>query len=327
MPEMTVIQAINSVLASEMRQNDRIFILGQDVGHLGGVFHATDGLAQEFGSERVIDAPLAESSIIGICVGAAIAGMYPVAEIQFADFIHSAADHIINEAAKVRYRSNNGYGCPLVIRTPYGAGIAGGLYHSQSIEALFTSTPGLKVVAPSTPYDTKGLLLAALRDMDPVLFLEHKRSYRGVKGEVPDEDYVIPIGLADVKRSGSDVTVITYGMMVHEALQAAETLSVEGYSIEVLDLRTLAPLDIETICASVRKTGKALIAHEDNLTGGLGGEVAAIIADACFLYLDAPIKRLASPDIPMMPFNHQIEMQLLPGHQQLTEALRALASY
>lgn len=327
MPEATVIQAVRDTLQAEMQRDARVIVMGEDVGRLGGVFHATDGLFEEFGAERVIDTPLAESSIVGIAVGAAMAGLVPVVEIQFADFIHSAIDHIINEAAKIRYRSNNDYHCPLVIRTPYGAGIAGGLYHSQSIEALFTSTPGLKVVAPSTPADVKGLLTAAIRDPDPVLFLEHKRSYRSVRGEVPAGEYVLPIGKAEVKRFGTDVTIITYGMMVHDALGAAAALAADGISVEVLDLRTLHPLDVEAICASVRKTGKVLIAHEDNLTGGLGGEVAAIIADSCFLYLDAPVKRLASPDIPAMPFNHKVEMHLLPGQAEIAAGLRELAAY
>ena len=256
-----------------------------------------------------------------------MAGLRPIAEIQFADFIHPAVDQIINEAAKIRYRSNNGYECPIVIRVPYGAGIGGGLYHSQSVEALFFGTPGLKIVAPCTPYDLKGLLIAAIADPDPVVFLEHKRSYRSIKGSVPTANHPIPIGTADIKRQGSHATVITYGMMVHDALAVAERLALEGMSVEVLDLRTLQPMDEAAIIQSVRKTGRVLIAHEDNLTGGIGGEIAAIVADQCFLYLDAPVKRLAAPDIPAMPYSQSAEAELLPGERQLEIALRQVLDY
>lgn len=327
MPEKTIIQTVRDTLFAEMQRDCRVIVMGEDVGRVGGVFHATEGLFQEFGEKRVIDTPLAEAGIVGIAIGAAMAGLRPVAEIQFGDFIHSALDQIINEAAKIRYRSNNGYGCPLVVRTPYGGGIAGGLYHSQSIEALLFSTPGLKIVAPCTAYETKGLLAAAIRDPDPVIFLEHKRGYRAVRDEVPEKDYVLTIGTAGVKRPGDDVTVITYGMMVHEALSAAETLAGERISVEVVDLRSLRPFDTSTIVRSACKTGRVLIAHEDNLTGGIAGEIAAIIADQCFLYLDAPVKRLATADIPMMPFNSRVENQLLPGQRELEIALRELARY
>ncbi|MGI6082132.1 MAG: alpha-ketoacid dehydrogenase subunit beta [Limnochordia bacterium] len=327
MAEKNMIETIRETLISLMRRDPSIIVLGEDVGRAGGVFHATDGLIEEFGEQRVIDTPLAESSIVGIAVGAAMAGLRPVAEIQFADFIHSAIDQIINEAAKIRYRSNNGYACPIVIRAPYGAGIGGGLYHSQSIEALFFGTPGLKIVVPSTPYDLKGLLTAAVADPDPVLFLEHKRSYRLIKGDVPDAEHMIRIGKADIKHKGSQATVVTYGMMVHDALAVAERLAVEGLSVEVLDLRTLHPMDEAAIVQSVRKTGRVLIAHEDNLTGGIGGEIAAIVADQCFLYLDAPVKRLAAPDIPAMPYSQSAEAELLPGERQLEIVLRELLSY
>lgn len=328
MAQKNIIDTIRDTLQLKMRHDPRIIVLGEDVGRAGGVFHATEGLLEEFGEHRVIDTPLAESGIVGIAVGAAMAGLRPVVEIQFADFIHSAVDQIINEAAKVRYRSNNGYACPLVVRTPYGAGIAGGLYHSQSVEALFFGTPGLKIVAPCTPYDTAGLLAAAIDDPDPVLFLEHKRSYRAIKGEVPDDDgHTLPIGVSDIKREGTQATVVTYGMMVHDALAVAQRLAIEGWSVEVLDLRTLRPMDEAAIIHSVRKTGRVLIAHEDNLTGGIGGEVAALVADQCFLYLDAPVKRVGAPDIPAMPYSQSAEAGLLPGERQLEAALRELLRY
>ncbi|MGI6611637.1 MAG: alpha-ketoacid dehydrogenase subunit beta [Limnochordia bacterium] len=328
MTAKNMIETVRDTLMARMRRDPSMIVLGEDVGRAGGVFHATEGLIEEFGEHRVIDTPLAESGIVGIAVGAAMAGLRPVVEIQFADFIHSAVDQIINEAAKIRYRSNNGYACPLVIRVPYGAGIAGGLYHSQSVEALFFSTPGLKIVAPCTPYDMAGLLAAAIDDPDPVLFLEHKRSYRAIKGEVPDcDDHMLPIGVADIKQEGTQATVVTYGMMVHDALAVAQRLALEGMSVEVLDLRTLRPMDEATIVHSVRKTGRLLIAHEDNLTGGIGGEVAALVADQCFLYLDAPVKRLGSPDIPTMPYNHLVEAELLPGERQLEVSLRELIRY
>ncbi len=326
---MNVIQAVTAALQAEMRRDDKVIIIGEDVGRLGGVFQATAGLAAEFGPERVIDAPLAELGIVGIAIGAAMAGLHPVAEIQFADFIYPAADQIINEAARIRYRTANGYSCPLVIRAPYGVvpGGGGGLYHSQSVEGFFAGTPGLKIVAPSTPYEVKGLLAAAIRDPDPVLFLEHKATYRAIKGEVPEEDYVLPIGKAAVKRAGHDVTVITYGMMVHLALAAAAQLETESISVEVLDLRTLQPLDLEAIAHATRRTGKVLVAHEDALTGGLGGEIAAFIGEECFFYLDAPVKRLGSPDVPLAPFSHNLENQVVPGEADLAAALRALARF
>jgi len=329
MATMNVIQAITAALHAEMQRDQRVIIIGEDVGRLGGVFQATVGLAQEFGSQRVIDAPLAESSIVGIAIGAATSGLLPVAEIQFADFIYPAVDQIINEAARIRYRTANGYGCPLVIRAPYGVvpGGGGGLYHSQSVESLFVGTPGLKIVAPCTPYDVKGLLIAAIRDPDPILFLEHKATYRGVKGEVPEDDYTLPIGRADVKREGSDVSVITYGLMVHHALVAAARLAEENIFVEVVDLRTLQPLDYPAIAKTVQKTGKVLVAHEANVTGGLGAEVAAFIADECLFYLDAPIKRLASPDVPLAPFHHNLEEQLVPNEDTLVAAIRSLARF
>lgn len=329
MPVKNAIQTVRDTMAQLMAEDERVIVLGEDVGVMGGVFGATVGLHEEFGERRVIDTPLAESSIVGVAIGAAMGGLLPIAEIQFADFIHSAIDQIINEAAKLRYRSNNDFSCPIVIRTPYGAGITGGLYHSQSVEALFFSTPGLKIAAPTTPYDIKGLLRAAVYDSDPVLFFEHKNGLplRGFKQEVPDEPYTIPLGKADIKRQGTDVTVITYGLMLHYALQAADELAKEGVEAEVVDLRTLLPLDRETILESVKKTGKALIVHEDNLTGGIGGEIAAIIADEAFWFLDAPVRRLASPDVPAMPYAPSLERYVLPNQAKVKAAMLELARY
>ncbi|MGH2350873.1 MAG: alpha-ketoacid dehydrogenase subunit beta, partial [Chloroflexota bacterium] len=285
------------------------------------------GLFDEFGPERVIDMPLAEANIVGTAIGAAINGLLPVAEIQFADFIFPAMDQIVSEAARIRYRSNGAYGCPIVIRAPFGGGIHGALYHSQSVEAFFAHVPGLKVVAPSTPADTKGLLTAAIRDPDPVLFFEHKAAYRSVKDEVPEGDYVVPIGRAQVIRPGRHLTVFTYGLMARHALQAADRLAAEGIDAEVVDLRTLHPLDKETILASVVKTSKALIVHEDGLTGGIGGEVAAIIGQEAFEYLDGPITRLAGPDAPAMPYAAPLEGQFVITPEKIAESIRKLAAY
>ncbi len=275
----------------------------------------------------MIDSPLSELSIVGVGVGLALNGIRPICEIQFADFIHPAFNQIVNEAAKMRYRSNGQYCVPMVIRAPYGGGISGALYHSQSIEAFFCHVPGLYVVAPSTPYDTAGLLRTALRSPDPVLFLEHKKLYRAVKGEVPEGNFFVPIGKADVKRQGEDLTIITYGLMLHESLKAADLLAREGISVEVIDLRTLSPLDKDAIIASVKKTGKALIVYEDNYTGGLGGEVAALIAERAFEHLDGPITRLAGPDIPAMPFSHPMQDFFLPNAEKIAAAARTLAAY
>jgi 2-oxoisovalerate dehydrogenase E1 component subunit beta len=323
----TVIESIRDTLRDEMARDDRILILGEDVGVAGGVFRATEGLYEQFGPERVMDTPIAELAIVGIAIGAAAVGLRPVAEIEFADFIHPAFDQIVNEAAKLRYRSYGTWTCPLVIRTPYGGGIHGALYHSQSIEAYFTHAPGLKVVAPSTPYDAKGLLRAALLDPDPVLYLEHKRTYRSVKGEVPDDDYVVPIGQAEVKRAGDDVSILAYGMMLHESLKAAEALAAEGISAEVVDLRSLLPLDWDTILASVRKTSKVCIVHEDSYTMGLGAELGARIAEEALLDLDAPIVRVTGPDVPGVPFNEIGEQTYLPNAEKIADAVRKLARY
>lgn len=307
MPVISYIEAVTMAIREEMERDENVFVLGEDVGVKGGVFKATQGLYEKFGSERVIDAPLAESAIAGVAIGAAMYGMRPIAEIQFADFIMPAVNQIISEAARIRYRSNNDWNCPVVIRAPFGGGVHGGLYHSQSVEAIFANQPGLKIVIPSTPYDVKGLLKAAIRDDDPVLFFEHKRAYRLLKEEVPLDDYVLPIGKADIKRHGNDITVITYGLCVHFALQAAEKLAAEGISAHIIDLRTIYPLDKDSIIEAASKTGKVLLITEDNKEGSVISEVAAIIAEHCLFELDAPIMRLAGPDIPAMPFSPTME--------------------
>jgi 2-oxoisovalerate dehydrogenase E1 component beta subunit len=327
MPELTFIEALRSAMADAMADDPDVFILGEDVGIKGGVFLATDGLYQQYGAKRVIDTPIAEISIVGMAIGAALHGLKPIAEIQFADYIHPAIDQIINEAAKFRYRSNGDWSCPVVVRAPFGAGIHGGLYHSQSSEALFTSTPGLKVVIPSTPYDAKGLLIAAIRDPDPVIFFEHKQLYRSQRGEVPAGVYTVPLGSAAIRRTGTDISLYTYGLMVHYSLNAAEQVAADGISVEVIDLRTLYPLDRALILESVKKTGKALIVHEDNLTGGVGGEISAIIAEHAFEYLDGPVRRLASPDVPAVAFSDDLEAHYMLNPDKIAAAIRALAAY
>lgn len=327
MAVISYIDAVTLAIREEMQRDSRVFIMGEDVGVKGGVFKATQGLYEQFGEQRVIDTPLAESAIAGVGIGAAMYGMRPIAEMQFADFIMPAVNQIISEAAKIRYRSNNDWSCPIVIRAPYGGGVHGALYHSQSVEAVFANQPGLKIVMPSTPYDVKGLLKAAIRDEDPVLFFEHKRAYRLLKEEVPEEDYVLPIGKADVKREGDDITVITYGLCVHFALQAAEKLASEGISAHVVDLRTVYPLDKETIIESAAKTGKVLLVTEDNKEGSIIGEVAAIIAENCLFDLDAPIKRLAGPDVPAMPYAPTMEKYFMMNEEKIEKAMRELAEF
>lgn len=311
MAVISYIDAVIMAMREEMERDPRVFVLGEDVGVKGGVFKATSGLYEQFGEQRVIDTPLAESAIAGVGIGAAMYGMRPIAEMQFADFIMPAINQIISEAAKIRYRSNNDWHCPIVIRAPYGGGVHGALYHSQSVEAIFANQPGLKIVMPSTPYDVKGLLKAAIRDEDPVLFFEHKRAYRLIKEEVPNDDYVLPIGKADVKREGEDVTVITYGLCVHFALQAAERLASDGISVHILDLRTVYPLDQEAIMEAASKTGKVLLVTEDNKEGSIISEVSAIIAENCLFDLDAPIMRLAGPDVPAMPYSPPLEKSFM----------------
>jgi 2-oxoisovalerate dehydrogenase E1 component beta subunit len=327
MATKTVIEAVREGIAEEMRRDNRVIVLGEDVGAAGGVFGATLGLQQEFGEDRVIDTPLAESSIIGVAIGASLNNVRPIAEIQFMDFIHPAMNQIMNEAALLRYRSNDDFQCPLVIRVPFGGGVHGGLYHSQSIEALFCHIPGLKCVAPCTPYDAKGLLKAAIRDEDPVLFCEHKRTYRLIKGDVPDDDYTVPLGKALVRRQGADITLVSYGLMLHYALEAADNVAEQGIDVEVIDLRTLRPLDRQTILDSVRKTGKALIVHEANKTGGIGAEVAAIIAEEAFDALDGPVTRLCGPDVPAMGYAPPLEHAYLLDPEAIGRALEQLAAY
>jgi len=323
----TIIETIRDTLHEEMGRDERVIVLGEDVGVRGGVFGATQGLYEKFGEARVIDTPLAEASIVGVAIGAALNGMRPVAEIQFADFIHPAFEQIVNEAARIRYRSNGAFSCPIVIRVPYGGGVHGALYHSQCIEAFFTHVPGLKVVAPATPYDAKGLLKAAIRDPDPVLFLEHKKTYRLIKGEVPDEDYIVPIGTAAVRRRGRDLTIYAYGLMLHHCLEAAAVVSREGIEAEVVDLRSLQPLDEETVLESVQKTGKALIVYEDNGFMGYGAEVAALIAEKAFEYLDGPVTRLAGPFVPAMPYSPPLEAAFMLHPDKIAAAIRELAAY
>lgn len=327
MAVMSYIDAITLAMREEMRRDDRVFVLGEDVGRKGGVFKATTGLFDEFGHDRVLDTPLAESAIAGVGIGAAMYGMRPIAEMQFADFIMPAVNQIVSEAAKMRYRSNNDWSCPIVIRAPFGGGVHGALYHSQSVEALFAGTPGLKIVIPSTPYDAKGLLKAAVRDPDPVLFFEHKRAYRLIKGEVPEEDYVLPLGKADVKREGSDLTVITYGLAVHFALQAADRLAKDGIDAHIVDLRTVYPLDKEAIIEAASKTGKVLLVTEDNKEGSIMSEVAAIIAEHCLFELDAPIQRLAGPDVPAMPYAPTMEKEFMINPEKVERAMRELAAF
>ncbi|MFB1080730.1 alpha-ketoacid dehydrogenase subunit beta [Jeotgalibacillus sp. JSM ZJ347] len=327
MPVMSYIDAVTLAMKEEMERDERVFVLGEDVGKKGGVFKATNGLYEQFGEDRVIDTPLAESAIAGVGIGAAMYGMRPIAEMQFADFIMPAVNQIISEAAKIRYRSNNDWSCPMVIRAPYGGGVHGALYHSQSVEAVFANQPGLKIVMPSTPHDVKGLLKAAIRDDDPVMFFEHKRAYRLIKGEVPDEDYTIEIGKADVKREGEDITVITYGLCVHFALQAAERLAEDGYSVHVLDLRTIYPLDKEAIIEAASKTGKVLLLTEDTKEGSIMGEVSAIIAENCLFDLDAPIMRLAGPDVPAMPYAPTMEKFFMVNPDKVEKAMKELAEY
>lgn len=327
MAVLTVIEAAREAMREEMRRDPSVFVMGEDVGKRGGVFLATKDFVQEFGEARVLDTPLAESSIAGVAIGAALYGLRPVAEAQFADFIWPTVNQIIGEASRIRYGSNGRLNVPLTLRSPYGGHVRGGLYHSQSVEAHFAHAPGLKVIAPATPYDMKGLLKAAIRDDDPVVALEHKRTYRSVRGEVPDEDYVVPIGAADVKREGRDLSVITYGLTLHYALQAASELESEGVSAEVLDLRTLRPLDADAILASVRKTGRALVVQEDNAAVSVGSEVSALIAEHAFEHLDAPVMRLAGPEVPAMPFAPTLEAAYMPTSDKIAAKIREMAAY
>jgi len=328
MAEITLVEAIRQAMDEELAHDPNAFIIGEDVGVRGGVFRSTVGLFDKYGEDRVIDSPLAELTIVGVGIGAALYGKRPICEIQFADFIFPAFNQIVSEAAKMTYRSNGEWTVPMVVRAPYGGGIGGGLYHSQSVEAFFAHVPGLKVVIPSNPYDAKGLLKAAVRDPNPVIFLEPKKGYRLIKGEVPeDEEIIVPIGPAKVSREGTDLSVFAYGMMHHYALEAAEMVAKEGLDVEVVDLRTLYPVDRETILQSIRKTSKALIVHEDNLTGGYGAEIAATIAEWGFMDLDAPVRRLAGPDVPGVPFSHPMQDWFMVNPDKIAEAIRELAAF
>ena len=328
MTEKNVVTAIHDALHDEMAADERVVVLGEDVGVRGGVFRITQGFLEEFGPERVIDAPLAESGIVGVAVGMALHGLLPVAEIEFADFIHPAFDQIVSDVARMRYRTNGDFGLPMVVRTPWGGGVHGALYHSQSIEAFYAHVPGLKVVAPSTPHDAAGMLRAAIRDPDPVLFLEHKKTYRLIKGEVPDEPFTVPIGPAEIKREGADLTAIAYGLMLHVCLEAAERLQQEqGVSVEVVDVRTIAPLDRQTILSSVRKTGKAMVVYEDNRTYGAGAEIVATIAEEAMFDLDGPIVRVAGPDVPAMGFAASLEHAFMPDADRVFEHMLELARF
>jgi 2-oxoisovalerate dehydrogenase E1 component beta subunit len=327
MTEKNVVQTLHDTLQEEMRQDDRVVVLGEDVGARGGVFRVTMGFLDEFGPNRVIDTPLDECLIAGVAIGLALEDLRPVAEMQFADFIMPAFNQIVSEAARIRYRSNGDFGVPLVIRTPYGGGVHGALYHSQSIEAFFAHVPGLKVVAPSTPADVRGMLLTAIEDPDPVIFLEHKKTYRLIKGEVPDERYTIPFGKADVKRAGTDLTVVSYGLLMHECLEAANRLSAEGIEVEVVDLRSIFPLDMETVLESVGKTSKVMIVYEDNKFLGVGAEVAAQVAEQAMFELDGPIVRIGGPHVPAMPYAPSLEHWFLPDADRLEQEMRKLADF
>ncbi|PYV19779.1 MAG: alpha-ketoacid dehydrogenase subunit beta [Acidobacteria bacterium] len=324
MPVMTYLDAIRQGIWEEMERDPSVFLLGEDIGAYGGAFKVTAGMLEKFGAERVIDTPISESAIVGAAVGAALMGMRPVAEMQFMDFISCGFDQIVNMAAKIHYRW--GAKVPLVIRGPAGAGVHGGPFHSQSNEMWFVHTPGLKVVVPATAYDAKGLIKAAIRDDNPVLYFEHKFLYRRIKDDVPEEDYTVAIGQARIAREGSDLTLITYGAMVWAALEAADTLAKEGVSVEVVDLRSLLPYDEQTVLASVRKTNKVLLLHEDTRTGGMAGELAALIAETSFEDLDGPIVRVTAPDTPV-PFSPPLEEYFLPNAQKVAEAARKLAAY
>jgi len=320
----TYLEAIREGLWEEMERDPNVFCIGEDIGEYGGAFKVTAGLLERFGARRVVDTPISEAAIVGASIGAGLMGLRPVAEMQFADFISCGFDQIVNFAAKCRYRWNAGV--PIVIRSPSGGGIHGGPFHSQNPEMWFVRTPGLKVVCPATAYDAKGLIKSAIRDNDPVLFFEHKALYRKIKEDLPSEEYTVPIGKAKVVRQGHDLSIITYGAMVWTALEAAETLAAEGCSAEVVDLRTLMPLDRETICASVRKTSKALLLHEDTRTGGMAGELAATITENVFEYLDGPIVRVTAPDTPV-PYSPPLEEAFLPNAEKVVEKARWLYRY
>jgi 2-oxoisovalerate dehydrogenase E1 component beta subunit len=324
---MNNVEAVRATLYESMKNDDRTLVLGEDVGARGNVFLITKDFINEFGPERVIDTPIAEASIVGIAVGMAMEGLRPIAEIQFADFIYPSFNQIVGEAAKIRYRSNGEYTCPLVIRTPYGGGVRGALSHSVSVEALFYHVPGLKIVAPSFPADVKGLLNASIDDPDPVLFLEHKKTYRLIKGEVPNGHYTIPLGKANILKEGKQLSVVSYGLYVHWALEAALGLEKEGFSVEVIDLRSIRPMDKTAILRSVEKTRKLLIIHEDNKFGGIGAEISAMVAEEALFHLDAPIRRLCGPDVPAMGYALPLEEEFMSSPAEMAEAMLAMVKF
>ena len=324
---MNNVEAVRATLYDALKSDERVCILGEDVGARGNVFLITKDFVGEFGERRIIDTPIAEASIVGIAVGMAMEGLRPVAEIQFADFIYPSFNQIVGEAAKIRYRSNGEYTCPMVIRTPYGGGVRGALSHSISVEALFYHVPGLKIVAPSFPADVKGLLNTAIDDPDPVLFLEHKKTYRLIKGEVPNGHYTIPLGKANVLKEGTQLSVISYGLYVHWALDAARQLAGEGLSVEVIDLRSIRPMDKTAILQSVEKTRKLLIIHEDNKFGGIGAEISAMVAEEALFHLDAPIRRLCGPDVPAMGYALPLEEEFMSSPAEMADAMREMVKF
>jgi 2-oxoisovalerate dehydrogenase E1 component beta subunit len=324
MAVLTYLEAIRAAMLEEMERDPRVFVIGEDVGTYGGAFRVTAGFLEKFGDQRVVDTPISEAAIVGASIGAALMGMRPIAEMQFIDFISCAFDMLVNYAAKSRYRW--GGGVPMVVRGPCGGGVHGGPFHSQNPEAYFMNVPGLKIVAPGTPSDAKGLMTAAIRDPDPVIYLEHKFLYRRLKEEVPDGDHVVPIGRAHVARPGKDVTILTYAAMLQVALEAAAAAAKDGIEVEVVDLRTLLPLDEEAILGSAARTGKVMVLHEATRTGGPGGEIAALVAERAFEYLDAPVMRVAPPDTPV-PYSPPLEEFFLPNADKVGQAIRALAEY
>ncbi len=327
MKTTTFIEAITEAMAEEMERDERVFLIGEDIGLYGGVFKATKGLIDRFGPDRVIDSPISEVYIVGGCVGAALVGMRPIPEIQFADFITPSMDQIIQQAAKMRYRTGGQWTCPMTIRVCCGGEVGGGLYHSQINEQWFFSQPGLIVLMPSTPYDAKGLLKSAIRGEDPVIYFEHKRLYRSIKEDLPGDDFTVPIGKAAIRKTGKDITIVAYGLMCHKSLEAVEKLEKEGISVELIDMRTLLPWDRETIFESVKKTSRVALVQENSKTGGVMAEVGAAIAEEIFDYLDAPVTRVCGPDVPAMPFAPPMEHFFLPNAEKIVSAVKKVLEY
>ncbi|HBZ00607.1 MAG TPA: alpha-ketoacid dehydrogenase subunit beta [candidate division Zixibacteria bacterium] len=327
MKKITYIEAITEAMAEEMERDPSVFLIGEDIGLYGGVFKATKGLQQRFGVERVIDSPISEAYIAGGSIGAALVGMRPIPEIQFADFITPAMDQIIQQAAKIRYRTGGQWTCPMTVRVCCGGEVGGGLYHSQINEQWFFSQPGLIVLFPSTPYDAKGLLKSAVRGDDPVIYFEHKRLYRSVKEEIPDEDFTVPIGKGAIRKEGKDVTIVAYGLMCHKSLEAIQALEKDGISAELIDMRSLRPWDHEMILSSVKKTSRAILVQENSKTGGVMAEVSATIMEEAFQYLDAPVTRVTGLDVPMLPFAPPMEHFFLPNADKIAKAVKKLMEY